>query len=66
MGQNRRRGKGVKRRNGMCNGWPNFLASLGNKDERERERREAGLNRKREVGRVQWVARFSCRSREGG
>ena len=52
MGQNRRRGKGVKRRNGMCNGWPNFLASLGNKDERERERREAGLNRKREVGRV--------------
>ena len=50
----------------MCNGWPNFLASLGNKDERERERREAGLNRKREVGCVQWVARFSCRSREGG
>ena len=36
MGQNRRRGKGVKRRNSVCSGWPDSLAGLGKEDERER------------------------------
>ena len=36
MGQNRRRGKGVKRRNSVCSGGPDSLAGLGKGDERER------------------------------
>ena len=36
MGQNRRRGKGVKRRNSVSSGWPDSLAGLGKGDERER------------------------------
>ena len=36
MGKNRWRGKGVKRWNNVCNGWPDSLAGMGKGDERER------------------------------
>ena len=39
MGQNQWRGKGVKRRNSVCSGWPDSLASLG-KGMKEKERGE--------------------------
>ena len=40
-----------------------FSCWFRKRDKRERERRDASLNRKREAGHVQWVVKFSCRSK---